>query len=299
MNYSSIPTNAPAVFVFDPATGDAVSLNSGAVQLIDRFGLAAAPRLTLAAIERSVMAGAKTKSYPIVSRGLAKAASELRRECRRLDGSVLALSRVWAPGTSTMLVVEDLTIAMQEHRRRRIWNMMVTHLAEMEDVTRVTDKALRTFCLLSRSSSGEIWLLEDDVLVRRSSRSPSMAASTPAQALRKKSADDSVVGQAWASGKTIHVANQVAIPMFAGTTLVAILALEASPACASDLLAFALIESLAPLFGLALLTIRHGEELSAAKPLTPKSSRVESERMGRSAARPKNTNVLATLRAAG
>lgn len=258
-----INTSAPAVFVFDPTTGDAVSLNSGAVRLIERFGLDAAPRLTLATIERGVMAGAKTKSCPVAEQDHAAVASELRRECRLPDGSLLALSRVWAPGASTMLVIEDLTLAMQDHRRQRIWNMMVAHMACTADVATVLDKALRIFCLLSRSPGGEIWLVEDGALARRSARSSPRAVADGASAARKTSPDDSIVGQVWSGGKAVYAAHRVAMPLFAGKKLVAVLALDASPACASDLLAFSLIESLAPFFGLALLTIRQGEELAA------------------------------------
>lgn len=296
---SAIQTAAPAVFVFDPATGDAVSLNSGAIRLIERFGLAAAPRLTLAAIERGVMAGAKTKSCPVTSQDHAVAASELRRECFLPDGSLLALSRVWAPGTSTMLVIEDLTVAMQDHRRQRIWNMIVAYMASTDDVTTVLNKALRIFCLLSRSPGGEVWLTEGDMLVRRSARCSSRAVADGASA-RKKSPDDSIVGQAWASGRAVYAAHQVAIPMFAGTVLVAVLALDASPACASDLLAFTLIENLAPLFGLALLTIRRGEELAAAaKPTRIEGANIETSRSRRGTAQAENVHVMTLLRAVG
>ena len=298
MSDTFIQTSAPAVFVFDPATGDAVSLNSGAVRLIERFGLAAAPRLTLAAIERGVMVGAKTRNCPLAGQDHAVAASELRRECLLPDGSLLALSRVWAPGTSTMLVIEDLTLAMQDHRRQRIWNMMVAHMASTEDVATVLDKALRVFCLLSRSPGGEVWLAEDGVLIRRSARSSSRAVADGASAARKTSPDDSVVGQVWVKGKPVYAAHRVAIPMFAGTALVAVLALDASPACASDLLAFTLIESLAPLFGLALLTLRQGEELAAAAK-TPRieGKSIASSRPRRSAGRTKAAHAM-SLRAA-
>jgi hypothetical protein len=301
MSYQSIHSTAPAVFVFDPATGDAVSLNSGAVQLVERFGLSAAPRLTLAAIERGVIAGAKTKSHPIVSHGLAGSASELRRECRRADGSVLALSRVWAPGSSTMLVIEDMTAAEQERRRQRIWQMMVDHLDKIEQVAPALDKALRIFCLLSRSPGGEVWMpvSEGTGLIRRSMRTSSLTVSGAASASRLKSPDDSIVGQAWSTGKTIYTANRVAIPMHAGSTLVSILVLDASPACPSDYLAFALLENLAPVLGLALLTIRQGEELLTLRTASVKSSNAEGARVTRSGARAKAVHVVTSLRAAG
>jgi hypothetical protein len=301
MSYQSIHSTAPAVFVFDPATGDAVSLNSGAVQLVERFGLSAAPRLTLAAIERGVIAGAKTKSHPIISHGLAGSASELRRECRRADGSVLALSRVWAPGSSTMLVIEDMTTAEQERRRQRIWQMVVAHMAQTGEVAKVLDKALRMFCLLSRSPGGEVWLpvSEGTGLIRRSMRISPLTVAGAASAARLKSPDESIVGQAWSTGKTIYTANRVAIPMHAGNTLVSILVLDASPACPSDYLAFSLIESLAPTFGLALLTIRQGEELLTLRTAGAKSSNAEGARITRSGVRAKPVHVVASLRAAG
>jgi hypothetical protein len=282
-------------------TGDAVSLNSGAVQLIERIGLSAAPRLTLAAIERKVIAGAKTKSHGIVSHGLAGSASELRRECRRADGSVMALSRVWAPGSSTMLVVEDMTAAEQERRRHRIWQIMVAYLDKIEQVVPALDKALRIFCLLSRSPGGEVWMPASDGpgLVRRSMRISPLTLSGAASASRLKCPDDSIVGQAWATGKTVCTANRVAIPMHAGSTLVSILVLDASPACPSDYLLFALLESLAPAFGLALLTIRQGEELSTMKAAEAKASNIGGARVARNGAQPKPVHVVRSMRAAG
>lgn len=299
MHDISIQTSAPAVFVFDPVTGDAVSLNSGAVRLLERFGLDAAPRLTLAAIERGVMADARTKSCPLAAQDHAVAASELRRECHLPDGSLLALSRVWAPGTSTMLVIEDLTAVMQDHRRQRIWDLIVRYMTGTDDVVTVLDKALRIFCLLSRSQSGEVWLAEDGMLVRRAARSSLRAVADGASSARKKSPDDSIVGQAWANGKAVYAAHQVAIPMFAGTALVAVLAFDASPACASDLLAFRLIESLAPLFGLALLAIRQCEALAAATK-TPRieGKNIETSRPRRGAAQAENVHVMTLRRAA-
>jgi hypothetical protein len=220
----------------------------------------------------------------------------LRRECRRADGSVLALSRVWAPGQNTMLVVEDLTVAVQESRRRRVWEMMVAHMARAEGVAATLDTALRIFRLLTRSMRGEIWLPEDGALVRRSLRaSPQNIAGSSVS--RLKSADDSVIGQAWLTGNTIRAKNRIAIPMHAGQRLVALLVLDASPVCPGEHLAFSLIESLAPSFGLALLAARQGEELS-----TMKAAHTQMEsgpRVVRNAGRSKHPHAVASLRAAG
>ncbi|MCE9648513.1 MAG: GAF domain-containing protein [Parvibaculum sp.] len=285
----------PAVFVFDPVSGDAVSLNGGASQLIERIGLSGAPRLTLATIERCIVGRANIRSPIVVSHGHQNASSELRRECRRADGSVLALSRVWAPGQSTMLVVEDLTVAVQEYRRGRVWDMMVAHMARTEGATAMLETALRVFCLLSRSARGEIWLPEDGALVRRSLRASSQSVAG-SSASRLKSADDSIIGQAWLTGKTIRATNRIAIPMHAGQRLVALLVLDVSPSCPSDHLAFALIESLAPLLGFALLAARQGEELSTMKTA---DTQMVGARVVRNAARSKRPHVVPSLRAAG
>jgi hypothetical protein len=295
MTSDTIHSISPAVFVFDPVTGDVVSLNNGAVQLVERFDLAAASRLTLAAIERSIVAGAKTKSHPMSTQGLAEGASELRRICRRPEGSVLALSRIWAPGSSTMLVIEDMTAAEQERRRARVWRMIAAGMARLDGATAKLDRALRAFCLLSRSTGGEMWVAEGNGFVRRAVRTSSVAVSAP----RMKSADDSIVGQAWAKGETIRAGNRVAVPMFAGTALAAILVLDVAPAFAGAGVALSLIESLASLFGMALVAIRQGEELSTMKSAALRASDGEGARSGRAAARAKNVHVVSSLRAAG
>ena len=263
--FAAYSAAAPAVFVFDPETGEATSMNSGAVELISRFDLDKAPRLSLATIERGVMAGGKVKSEPVVTDGLVDSASELRRIYRGQDGSVLALSRIWAPGSSTMLVIEDMTAAEQDRRRRRIWNMMVSHMASSGNVVTVLEKALRIFCLLSGSPSGEVWMPEASALVRSAMRVSQSVVKNGSGIARLKKADDSVVGRAWSSNQPIYADNRVAIPIHAGDTLVAVLALDASPTCASDYLAFSLIEGLAPLFGLALFVFRQSEELQALR----------------------------------
>lgn len=291
---------AQAVFVFDPATGDAVSMNSGAAALIQRFSLDKAPRLSLATIERGVMAEGKIKIEPTVTDGLIGEASELRRVCRHNDGSVLALSRVWAPGSSTMLVVEDLTAAEQERRRRRIWDMLVSNLARSENVSTVLAKALRIFCLLSRSPSGEVWLTEGEALTRRSVRvSPQTVSEMTSSTARLKSADDSLVGRVWSSEKPIYEESRVAMPIHAGDKLVAVLVLGASPSCPSDYMVFSLIESLAPLFGLALFIFRQSEAMQTLRARLGDGVQIESSRSASASSRAKPMGVVAGMRAAG
>jgi hypothetical protein len=289
-----------AVFVFDPATGDAVSMNSGAAALIKRFGLDKAPRLSLATIERGVMADSKIKIEPTVTDGLIGEASELRRICRSNDGSVLALSRIWAPGSSTMLVVEDMTVAEQERRRRRIWDMLVANLGRSENVSTVLAKALRIFCLISRSPSGEVWLTEGKALTRRSVRVSSQTVSevTPSAA-RLKSPDDSLVGRVWSSEKPIYEENRVAMPIHAGDKLVAVLVLGASRSCSSDYMVFSLIESLTPLFGLALFIFRQSEAMQTLRARLGDGVQIESSSQIVAGSRLQPKSVVAGMRAAG
>lgn len=300
--FAAYSAAAPAVFVFDPETGEATSMNSGAVELISRFDLNKAPRLSLATIERGVMAGGKVKSDPVVTDGLVDSASELRRVCRGQDGSVLALSRIWAPGSSTMLVVEDMTAAEQDRRRRRIWDMMVSHMASSGNVATVLEKALRIFCLLSGSPSGEVWMPEGSALVRSAIRVSKNAVKSGTGVARLKTADDSVVGRAWSGREPIYADNRVAIPIHAGETLVAVLVLDASPTCTSDYLAFSLIEGLAPLFGLALFVFRQSEELQALRiQASAVNDGVKVPRKASQAklSRPKAMSVVEGMRAAG
>ncbi|MDO8288258.1 MAG: hypothetical protein Q7T44_03465 [Parvibaculum sp.] len=292
------PAVAPAVFVFDPVTGNAMSMNLGAVDLIGRLGLDKAPRLSLAVIERGIMADGKTKSEPAVMDGLGNGASELRRVCRRSDGSVMAISRVWAPGSSTMLVVEDMTAAEQDRRRRRIWDMMVANLARSENVGTVLTKALRIFCLLSRSTGGEIWLQEGTALVRRSMRVSKDSVSDTQTVAHLKFADDSLVGRAWSAEKSVYDEGRVAFPIHVGDKLVAVLMLEASPTCPGDCMALSLIEGLAPLFGLALFIVRQSEEMQGLRMQLDDGAQIQSSRL-RATTHVKPMGAVAGMRAAG
>lgn len=290
---------APAVFVFDPATGDAMSMNNAASELVTRFGLDKAPRLSLATIERGVMADGKIKAEQAITDGLAEGASELRRICRRLDGSVITLSRVWAPGSSTMLVVEDITATEQDRRRRRIWDMMVSRMAQSENVTSVLTKALRMFCLLSASPYGEVWLPEGKALTRRSMRVSANATANTATPSRLISPDDSIVGRVWSSGKPAHEESRVALPIYAGDRLVAILVLGASPFRPADHMVFSLIESLTPLFGLALFIFRQSEELKMLRRQPDESAALVEPRLEPSRKRSKPVSVVVGMQAAG
>lgn len=290
---------APAVFVFDPVTGDAMSMNSGAVELVVRFRLDKAARLTLATIERGVMAEGKVKTEQAVTDGLVEGASELRRICRLPDGSVMALSRVWVPGSSTMLVVEDMTDAEQERRRRRVWDMMISHMTPSENVAAVLTKALRIFCLIAGSPSGEVWLPEGKALMRRSMRVSAKAVAETATASRLKSPDDSVVGRAWSSEKPVYEETRVALPIHAGDKLVAVLVLGVSRSCPSDYMAFSLIESLSPLFGLALFIFRQSEKMQALRLQAVEGAAIAGVRVQPSRKRTKPLSVAAGIRAAG
>ncbi len=296
---AGLASAAPAVFIFDPATGDVMSMNSGAVGLIARFGLDRTPRLTLASIERGVMAEGKVRTEPTITEGLVDSASELRRVCRRPDGSVIALSRVWAPGLTTMLVIEDMTAAEQERRRRRIWDMMVSHLAQSGNVAAVLTKALRIFCLLSASSSGEVWLPEGKALIRRSMRVSAQAAGDIATTSRLKGPDDSAVGRAWSGGKPVYDEARVALPIHAGDKLVAVLVLGTVPSRPSDYMVLSLIESLAPLFGLALFVFRQSEELQSLRLQVEDRVVFGDPRVEPSRQHIKPMSVVAGMRAAG
>lgn len=250
----SVPS---AVFVFDQTTGEAMSMNGAAIKLLSRFKLGHADRLSLAVVERAVMADAHTTCDPAVTEGLMGEAAELRRVARQPDGSVLAVSRVWAPGMNAMLVVEDITAAAQDARRQRVWDMLAPRMEKSDNFAEALSRALQVFCRLTASSCGEVWLSDAKGLMRRSMHLSAQAASkASATASRLKSPDQSAVGRAWSSETPHRVGKQAAIPVHAGGVLVAVLAFDISSGALSGPMALSLIESLVPMFGLTLVNLR-------------------------------------------
>lgn len=296
---STFKSSAPsAVFVFDQTTGQAMSMNGGAVAILSRFKLDKADRLSLAVIERGVMAKAHTTCEPAVTEGLMGEASELRRVARQADGSVFALSRVWAPGMNTMLVIEDITAAAQAVRRQRVWNMVASRMASSEGLAEALSEALQVFCLLTASSCGEVWLADAKGLMRRSMHTSAQTASrASATASRLTSPDDGAVGRAWSQEVSQRVGKQVAIPVHAGRALVAVLAFDMSARRPSERMALSLIESLAPMFGLTLAALRDRDALRAVA--AGHSAKLEDTSVGHRPSRVAAPSVSVDLHVAG
>ncbi|MBO6686732.1 MAG: hypothetical protein JJ925_17715, partial [Parvibaculum sp.] len=97
--------NSPAVFVFDPSTGHLASQNASAGELMEMFGLTFEAPPTLSAVERLIVDGSKVIVDPQHVTGESERSYELRKRCRRPDSSEFILTRVWAPGSSTALIV--------------------------------------------------------------------------------------------------------------------------------------------------------------------------------------------------
>lgn len=165
MRTSSLRLDVPAVFLFEPTMGQPVSLNNSASRLLHFLALSEAPRITLAAIERGLAADARISTISAASGPIDGVQSELRRECRRADGCIYVLTRVWAPGSNTILTVEDVTARVVEMRGRRLARILLRRIAAARDADDAANAVLRSIQLYTGWTQGELRLMGDGGLV--------------------------------------------------------------------------------------------------------------------------------------
>ena len=123
---------APAVFVFDPATSQLVSQNAGAGELLAALGWEGGETPTLSAVERLIVKGGRVSVDPQTVVDGEERNYELRKRCRRPDSSELILTRIWTPGSSTTLIVTDITQQVQEERQLRFAQIIIDRLMKAE-----------------------------------------------------------------------------------------------------------------------------------------------------------------------
>jgi hypothetical protein len=97
-----------SVFMFSQTNGRLMSLNTTAKTLLIELQVDGKEPLTLASVERHITTGGEVTSatLPTETGGGTK---ELYRACRRQDGTMLKMSRIWSPDSNTVLVVEKET----------------------------------------------------------------------------------------------------------------------------------------------------------------------------------------------
>ena len=152
-----VQTHLPAVFVFDPDTGQLVSRNATAVAWLANAGDSSSERMTLSMVERLLIAGGKAVTLPSASES-GDDNHELRRRCRRPDGTELALTRVWGPGSNTILIAADITESVREDRQLRFAQAIIDRLMKSTTLGGALDVLLHIVSLYSGWPYAEAWL---------------------------------------------------------------------------------------------------------------------------------------------
>lgn len=138
---------SPAVFVFDPANGQLVSQNASAGELLQALGWTEGDAPTLSGIEKRIANGGKVISIPQRREKMDEQHFELRRRCRRPDGSEFILTRIWTPGSSTTLIAADITRQVQEERQLRFAQAVIDRIMRSNSLQHALDAVLRLILL--------------------------------------------------------------------------------------------------------------------------------------------------------
>lgn len=275
----------PAVFVFDPETGTLVSQSTSAVELLEKFGGVSAECITLSTVEKALTAGSKMSVLPNTAGSVQDVNYELRRRCRRVDGRELTLTRIWAPGANTILIATDVTPSVQENRRLRLAQTVVDRIMRSATFDTALNALLRVMSLYTSWPHAEVWVPHGASLVRRSHRTrkgvyvASHQRETEIPALQRDAHDGGSVGEAWRTGEVICRAGTeedvtgagdkvappggvLALPLWANSEIIAVLAFETNQILPRDRLALEVLRGVADRVGLA-LKCRINAELEA------------------------------------
>lgn len=271
----ALPPAPPAIFVFDPATGMLVSHSSSAADLLDKLCGLPASSATLSTVERSLTAGGRIVVMPNDAGEARDTNHELRRLCYRPDGSELTLTRVWSPGTNTILIASDITKPSQERRRIRLGQLIVDRFMRAPTFDAALSTLLRAASLYTGWTHAEVWLPQDDgralqrVLSRDGARKPVHHDRT---ALLSCSRDKGVVGEAWRTGRAVSRCGadsqrpDTAVPLRANDEVVAVMAFLAHRTCPRDAATLDLLESMSGRLGMALKCRLNAERQNTAPP---------------------------------
>lgn len=275
MNRALVQPHSPAVFVFDPATGQLVSQNAASVVLLENVGNMGGERPTLSMVERLLAAGGKTVALPSTPGSGDEVNHELRRRCRRPDGSELALTRVWGPGSNTILIVADISESVREDRRLRFSQTVIDRLMKSTTLGGALDTLLHMISLYAGWPYAEAWLQREGRLTRKATRIlPSnrpMDHETPERSL---SGGRGIAEEAWQSGEIVYrdqdggmvdTGGCVAVPLRANDETVAVLTFGFSHAHPRDRLTLDVLEGVSDRLGMALQSRLKAEEAGDAR----------------------------------
>ena len=246
---------SPAVFVFDPASGQLVTQNASAGDLLQRLGWPAGDMPTLSGIEKRIAGGGKITTASQRPDCTGEQNFELRRRCRRPDGSEFILTRIWAPGAATTLIAADITSQVQEERRLRFAQVVIDRVMQCATLQEALDAVLRQIQLYAGWQKGSIWLPKDGVLVKRQSRA---AGTTDEQAA-------GLAEEARRSQAILCRNGIAAIPLRAHDEVVAVLCFAMDGERPRNRLTLDVLEGVSERLGMALKCRINAEETANAR----------------------------------
>ena len=257
---------SPAVFVFDPATSQLVSQNASAGDLLAALGWDSDETPTLSTIERLLARGSKITADPQTVAGGEERNYELRKRCRRPDSSEFVLSRIWTPGSSTALIVTDITESVQEERQLRFAQTIIDRLMKSDSLSDALGRVLHAVLLYAGWQQGTAWIPKDGTLSARKS------LDRPGKAQPREKAQEyarEIAERCWRTGERICATGEsgggVAIPLKATNDVIAVLTFATNEVRPRDRLTIEVLDGIADKIGMALKCRINAEEMTNAR----------------------------------
>ncbi len=203
---TAVTSAPPCVFAFDPDTGRLVSYNDSAATLLAMLELPEPELATLSAVEKRLARSGRVEAVHEPANSV-QPQYELRKVCKRPDGTVLKLSRIWGPGANTILIIEDCTLLVQSERRMRLAQILIDRMARAENLTEAISGLLRGISLYTGWSYAEAWIVRDGAFTlggrfcsQGSARPEEAEGLEPLSTLDPETASRGLLGKAYATG---------------------------------------------------------------------------------------------------
>ena len=291
---SGAPNNKieTAVMNFGSETGALVSFNNVAVRVLEKAGCRLSPKLTLSAVEEHFFSKKAFNASFYAALKIEQDQHQYSSNVKLLDGRVFSISRHDNGKDTTVLVIEDITNAVQQMRRERLSGLILKGLAGASTLSASLDALLRTICLCCNWPFGEIWTTKGGKLTRAKVRRASGSADehTPETLPRATPTCPTIVAQAGLTGEMQRVVDfqdyasseqegtgdlfaqepggSIALPLKAGSMVVAILHFSFTRPKPCDQMSLDLLEGMTDQLAMALKCRLHtSEEIGAQKQL--------------------------------
>ncbi len=244
----------PAVFVFDPSNGQLVSQNASAGELLEALGWPEGAALTLSAVEKRIAGGGKVIAINQHRDKPDEQHFELRRRCRRPDGSEFILTRIWTPGSSTTLIAADITRQVQEERQLRFAQAVIDRVMRSGSLQEALEAVLRPILIYAGWQSGSVWLPRDGALAVRQ--------TSPAKARHEGLADLAL--EASGANEILYRDGVAALPLSAHDETIGILCFRFNKQKPRDRLTLDVLDGISERLALALKSRISAEEMKNA-----------------------------------